>query len=328
MNTQLNTKRILIFLAFAFGIPWAAALVLYLTVGMDDLAKAQGLANNIAISTPWLANVATRLITKEGRERLMLRPNFRRGWRFYLAAWLLPLLALIVGGAAFYLLFPQSFDPNLGELQKNLAGSPFGTDANPWMVWLIQALVQMITIVPMVAVLCFGEEFGWRGYLLPKLVEHFAGASVEDLPHTSGLNTAGARKAALLVGVIHGVWHWPLICMAAKYNPGLTILSLLIYFIFSCSLSVLLSWVTLRSGSMWPAAVVHATLPAYGMLVVSFPLKGPAIPLLGPDADGLIGGIGFTILALILLFSRRAFVGGKQPAVSENLQAKEYSTLV
>jgi hypothetical protein len=68
-------------------------------------------ANYIFISTPALANVATRLITKEGWGHLWLRPNFRRGWRFYLGVWLLPLLAVMVGGAIFYLLFPQSFDP-------------------------------------------------------------------------------------------------------------------------------------------------------------------------------------------------------------------------
>ena len=36
MYTQMNAKRILIFLAFAFGIPWVAALAVFLT---DWLAK-------------------------------------------------------------------------------------------------------------------------------------------------------------------------------------------------------------------------------------------------------------------------------------------------
>ncbi|HSA62526.1 MAG TPA: hypothetical protein VLE03_09830, partial [Nitrospiraceae bacterium] len=63
----MNTRRIVIFLAFAFGIPWIAALGLYLTVGTTDLIMAATVANLIFISTPALANVATRLITREGR---------------------------------------------------------------------------------------------------------------------------------------------------------------------------------------------------------------------------------------------------------------------
>jgi membrane protease YdiL (CAAX protease family) len=313
MDTRLNTKRIVIFVAFAFGIPWTAALVLYLTVGQDDLFKAQSLANTIAVWIPWLANVATRLVTREGRANLMLWPKFRRGWRFYLAAWLLPLLAVVVGGAIFYLLFPQSFDPNLGEWQKLLPGSLFA-GVDPWAALLAQTLILMTSTAPITAVLSFGEEFGWRGYLLPKLVERFAGASAEEPAPAGSLGAAGARKAALLTGLVHGVWHWPLIgmaCMALELTAGLTILTLLVYPVFTCSLSVLQSWVTLRSGSMWPAAVAHGTVnPTSGL--TGYLLKGPAVPLVGPEVTGLLGGLGFTLLALVLLFSRRAFAGGKE----------------
>jgi membrane protease YdiL (CAAX protease family) len=323
MGTYLNTRRILIFLAFAFGIPWAAALVLYLTVGVDDLAKAQGLANSISISIPWLANVATRLITKEGWGHLMLRPNFRRGWRSYLAAWLLPLLAIIVGTATFYLIFPHSLDSNLSEVQKLVEGSPSAAVANPWMTLLAITLTNMIISVPIRAVTSIGEEFGWRAYLLPKLVERFAieraSASAQDPAHAGGLDAAGARKSALLIGVIHGVWHWPLILMSAKFAPGVTFLTPLIYLVFACSLSVLLTWVTLRSDSVWPAALGHGMLCFYSTMAMCT-LKGPAIPLLGPGSSDLIGGMGFTILALVLFFSRRAFVG-EQEARPERLPA-------
>jgi membrane protease YdiL (CAAX protease family) len=324
MDTHLNTKRILIFLAFAFGIPWTAALVLYLTVGAGDLAKAQALANRISIAIPWLANVAARLITKEGWGQLMLRPNFRRGWRSYLAAWLLPLLAVIVGAATFYLLFPHSLDSNLSEVQKLVKGTPSAAVGNPWVILLAITLTNMIISVPIRAVTSVGEEFGWRAYLLPKLVERFAGAehasaSAEGSARADGHDAAGARKAALLVGVIHGVWHWPLILMSAKFTPGVTFLTPLIYLVFTCSLSVLLTWVTLRSDSVWPAALGHGMLCFYSAMAM-YTLKGPAIPLLGPGSSELIGGMGFTILALVLFFSRRAFAG-EQEARPERVPA-------
>jgi membrane protease YdiL (CAAX protease family) len=322
MVTQINTKRILIFLAFAFGIPWAAALAISQTSVMENNpVQAVTLANYIFISTPALANVATRLITREGWGHLWLRPNFRRGWRFYLAVWLLPLLAVIVGGTIFYLLFPQSFDPNLGEVRKLIASSPSAA-ANPWMGMLFITIQVMILAVPINSVLSIGEEFGWRAYLLPKLMERFAGAerasaSAEDPAYGGGLNAAGARKAALLVGVVHGVWHWPLFFLGAVY--GFPYPNLLLYLIFTCSLSVLLSWGTLRSGSVWPASVGHGAVNATAGLA-GYLLKGPANLLLGPLPTGLIGGMGYIILALVLLFNRRAFVEEKE-AVTERAPA-------
>ena len=168
MNVSLNTKRILIFLGFGFGIPWVAALVIALTgVWDNNPLQAVTLANLFFISTPVVANIATRLVTKEGWGYFMLRPNFRRSWRFWLAAWLLPLLAAVVGGVIFYLLFPQSFDPDLGEMRKLTASIPTVAAINPWLIVMSMAIQGVLIAVPISSVDSLGEELGWRGYLLP-----------------------------------------------------------------------------------------------------------------------------------------------------------------
>ena len=197
MVTQRNTKRLLIFLAFAFGIPWIAILVIYLTVRTDDLIKLGTMVGLFIGTIPALANVATRLITREGWKRLWLRPNFRRGWRFYLAAWLLPLLAVIVGGGIFYLLFPQSFDSNLSEVRKTSQASP-SWRPTPGLGMLVAALENMM-IGLVLGVIYFGEEFGWRAYLLPRLIERFTdaqldGAPVDDPAQAAGTQPGRARR--------------------------------------------------------------------------------------------------------------------------------------
>lgn len=303
MITNQNTKRILIFLALAFGIPWAAALVISQSSLMaSNLAQAAALANSFFIFTPWLATIATRLLTSEGWGSLGLWPKLKRGWPFYLAVWLLPLLATLAGGTVFYLLFPQSFDPNLGVVQKLVAGSPSAA-ASPWLIFLSITLSILFISSPINMVVSMGEELGWRAYLLPKLNARFA-----DAEHTSG---AGARKAALLTGLIHGVWHWPLILLTASLVPGVSFLTPLVYLVFTCAMSMLLSWATLRSGSAWPAALGHGAVNATSALP-GFLLFGSAIPLLGPEPTGLIGGIGYTILALVLFFNRSAFAREKE----------------
>ena len=318
MATQLNTKRILIFLAFAFGITWTASLAFSLIVRTDSLDEVSRLGKYLnwffVLPAPALANVATRLITKEGWGRLMLRPNFRRGWRFYLAAWLLPLLAVIVGGAIYYLVFPQSFDPNAGPAREAFASIPSLAAASSWTIMLVSTLSTLIVgpvylLLPSVA-----EEFGWRGYLLPKFVEHFTGAEPAggsaEHPVPAGLYAAGARRAALLMGVIWGVWHWPGLFIEIKYFPEIPVIFPLIYLVSTCSLSVLLSWVTLRSGSVWPASIGHGMINAIVRLSLNV-LNGPPNRLLGPLPSGLIGGMGYLALALVLYFDRRAFAGGK-----------------
>lgn len=317
MNISLTTKRILTFLGFAFGIPWVVALVLALTgVWNNNPLQAVTLANLVFISSPVLANIITRLVTKEGWGHFMLRPNFRRTWRFWLAAWFLPLLAAVVGGVIFYLLSPQSFDPNLGEVRKLTAAIPSVAAINPWLIVATMAIQGVLIAVPINSVVSLGEELGWRGYLLPKLMERFAGA--EQASHS---NLVGARRMALLVGLIHGVWHWPLFFLSTKLDSNSAFPFPLVYLVFTCSMSVLLSWATLRSGSVWPAAIGHGAINATSALA-GYLLKGPATPLLGPAPTGLIGGFGYLLIALVLLFSRTKFttrIPGQDESVSPSL---------
>ena len=297
MDTSLNIKRIVIFLGFAFGIPWAVALAVALSgVWEANPLQAVTLANLVFITSPVVANLATRLVTKEGWGNFMLRPNFRRNWRFWLATWLLPLLAVIVGSAMFYLFFPQSFDPALGEIQKLTAGIPALAGINPWLFMLSTMLQIVVLATPINAVVSLGEELGWRAYLLPRLLAHFSGAE--------SANALAARQAALLVGLIHGVWHWPLFFLSTPFDSGSAFPFPLVYIVFTCSMSVLLSWGALRSGSVWPATIGHGAINGTSALA-GYLLKGPALPLLGPAPTGLIGGMGYLILALVLLFRRQ-----------------------
>jgi membrane protease YdiL (CAAX protease family) len=314
MNTKQNTTRILIFLALSFGIPWTAVLVISRsTMMIDNPVQAGAIANGLFISVPWLANIATRLITREGWGNLWLKPNFRRSWRFYLTVWLMPFLATVVGGLVFYLMFPQSYDSNLDAVRKLAESVPMAHTTNPWVVLLIMTLSLIFLSVPINTLVSMGEEFGWRAYLLQALMIRFARLDHVDDDLTSssstirnsvdGFYSTGARKAALLTGIIHGVWHLPLILLTSNSPMGINILTAVVYLLFTCSLSLLLSWGTLNSGSVWPAAVGHGAVNASSALP-SYLLAGQPITLIGPNPSGLIGGIGYVILALVIFFKK------------------------
>jgi membrane protease YdiL (CAAX protease family) len=321
MDAQLNTRRIVIFLAIAIGVPWTAALVLYLTVGATDLIMAATVANLIFISTPALANVATRLITREGWKRTWLWPRFRRGWPFYLAAILLPYLASFVAGVIFYLVFPGSFDPSLSKVRDLYAAYSVAPQTNPWLAFALITLMASIQWLLVNGLLSIGEEFGWRAYLLPKLMARFTGAEPASgstaNPVSPRVYAAAARKASLLIGLIWGVWHWPLYLIGLRLTPDFPLLYLVVFPLSTCCMSVLLCWVTLRSGSVWPASFGHGLINGTSG-ISDLLLKGQGNLLLGPGPGGAIGMLGYLALALMLLLNRKAFVAEKQ-ASSESL---------
>ena len=298
----MDKKRITIFLGFAFGISWLTALVIYLTGGLQnsptlsiegtEFSLAYLLLATAYMFGPAIANILTRLITREGKADLLLEPKFNHGrWVFWLLAWFLPGVLTILGAAIFFLLFPQYYDSQLGLITQQLAATGSTTTLSPWTIVVLQTL-QAILLAPVLnAISTFGEEFGWRGYLQPKLMP------------------LGARKAVLLTGVIWGVWHWPIILMGYNYGLdyfGAPVLGPLAMVLFTVALAVIFGWLTLKAQSVWPAVIGHAAIngiAAIGILLV----KGNPSSLLGPAPTGVVGGLAMILFAAILLISPKAF---------------------
>jgi len=91
-----------------------------------------------------------------------------------------------------------------------------------------------------------GEELGWRGFLVPTLAR-----------------TMPVGRVGLVSGAIWAAWHVPLIVFA-DYNAGApTWYSVLWFAVMVVSLGVPFAWLRLRSGSVWPAAILHASHNLY-----------------------------------------------------------------
>ena len=91
-----------------------------------------------------------------------------------------------------------------------------------------------------------GEELGWRGFLVPKLSEGWS-----------------FTRTALVSGIIWASWHMPLIILA-DYNGGTpTWYSCTCFAIMVVGISFPFAWIRLRSGSVWPAAILHASHNLY-----------------------------------------------------------------
>jgi membrane protease YdiL (CAAX protease family) len=292
---SINRKRIWIFVAIAYGVSIPLYLVAFLGGRLSGSYPNLRAMRIVLMFAPMIAHIATRLITREGWSNTFLRVDLRHGrWRYYLAAWFLPLAATIVGGAAYYLLFPGHFDPTMTDYRASGVAS-IGSGMEPWAFFMTQVGIAIVVPWTEALLLSFGEEFGWRAYLLPKLM------------------ALGPRKAVLLVGAIWGAWHWPSIYMGFNYGVGYRgapVVGPLLFVLVLILESAFYAWVTLRSGSVWPAALAHGASNAANRLGPIL-FRGEPNPLVGPGTQGIIGSLGYALLALLIILSPQALA---QPA--------------
>lgn len=319
MENRIDTKRLLIYLGFAFGIAWLSALVIYLTGGLANspvlveplgLTLALVLMAGVYMWAPAAANVLTRLITGEGWKNAGLRLNIKRGWPYWLAAWFLPPLLTSLGAAIYFVLFPAHFDANLSTLREMLASTGQGA-IDPWFVVISQVLLGILASPLLNGFFTFGEEFGWRAYMLPKLMP------------------LGSRKAMLVSGIIWGAWHWPVIFMGYEYGleyPGAPVVGPLLFLYIATLFGVFLSWVTLRGGSVWPAVIGHAAINGFAAIGSLFTIGEPN-PLLGPLPVGVIGSLGWAVVAVLLFNRRGALEPAKETAVSMGIAPEQQDEL-
>ncbi|REL35078.1 CPBP family intramembrane glutamic endopeptidase [Thalassotalea euphylliae] len=87
-----------------------------------------------------------------------------------------------------------------------------------------------------------GEEIGWRGYLVPRLLSAYK-------PNT----------VSIFVGLVWAVWHFP-IMITGDYGSNTPLLYQLICFTLAfVGVSFIYTWFRIKSGSLWTAALLHTS---------------------------------------------------------------------
>jgi membrane protease YdiL (CAAX protease family) len=209
-QARRSARGLLVF--FSVLVPLSVAFESMLIITNDDLFVI-GL-----MMTPMLASLAARVALKEGIRDV----SFRLGGRRTVAAILFALLFPFVVGAVSYLPAWAS------GLEKFVAPDP----AN-----LLKSLILGATLG---FILAAGEEIGWRGYMLTRLVH------------------VGAPAPLLVSGLIWGAWHAPIVFTGAMMTGRPAVLTTGIFLVTITSFAYLVGRLRLESGSVWPAVVMHA----------------------------------------------------------------------
>ena len=288
-----DLKRVLIYLSITFALTWGYCfLVLYPIINRESLYGAPSvtaqLMTALCMFFPAIGVLLTRLITKEGFKESWLKPNIKKNIKYYLLVWFGPGILTLLG-AGLYFLLCKGFDPNFGYLKQTLeaAGAPIDTLPVSIGILMLVQCIQGLLLAPVANfVTCFGEEWGWRGYLLPKMSRQFP-----TLP------------TLLITGVIWGLWHAPLTAIGHNYGmgyPGFPFTGIAMMCLFCIVAGIFLSYVTLKTRSCIPAILGHGAINGIGVIGMFFTENG-GNPFVGPAPSGIIGILPFAIVAILML---------------------------
>lgn len=299
-------KRAIIFVAITFVLTWTVEFgVIWPAVasgtgtlsgyGMEGMSVMVYALITGMMFMPSVGVLLTRLITREGMRDAWLKPvRFRETWKWWVVAWLGTIALVVMAAVAYFVAFPGDFDPSMNMVVSTAmqAAEEQGVSLPEGQVRLaLYVQLATLVVVPFVNILpAFGEEWGWRGYLMPKLLERF-----------------NVVPALLIMGVIWGLWHMPLTILGHNYGigyAGYPVLGVVAMCWMCCSLGVFLSYLTLRTGTCIPAAIAHGFFNGSAAVGVLFSASG-GNALVGPAATGVLGVAGFTVAAVLMLVSLR-----------------------
>ncbi len=289
-STRIGLAPILSFIVLACGLAWLVALPLWWG---DGLASPwAGLILSAMMFTPALAVLLVLLvfrpIPKGERLRFLgmwpLRPAKRVVWLSVLGLLAPPVLifvTLLVAAALGWIQLDLVGLSGLAEVTE--ATTPPGTPIPPApLLVALQLLSIPFAAATINAVLAFGEELGWRGFLLPALRRY------------------GTVVALLLSGVVWGLWHAPVILLG--YNFSRPDITGVLFMVAGCvAWGILLGWLRLRSASVWPAVFAHGALNASGAMFALFYLAGTTTDLAFSGPLGVAFWIVGGAVALVLL---------------------------
>lgn len=275
------------FILLACGSAWLVALPLWLDGGLAN--PLAGILIPVMMFTPALAVLIVMLVLRPvprgDRLRFLgiwpLRPAKRVVWMMVLGLFApIVVIAVSVAVAALFGWVRLDLVGFSGFAEQLAASLPAGVPAPPaTAVILAQLLAIPFAAATINALLAFGEELGWRGFLVPALRQY------------------GTWPALLISGGVWGLWHSPLILLG--YNFGVTDITGVLLMTAGCiAWGVLLGWLRLRSASLWPAVFAHGAMNAAGGMILWFYAAGTSVD---PALAGMLGVAGWITCALVVV---------------------------
>lgn len=262
---SFERNKIILFVVIVYLLTYALNLFIYLRGGY---ASQEALAL-VPLQMFIPALVAIVLIFREKGSFRAYGLTFG-GFRYYLLAYLLMLGYHLVHSLI-------SLGLGLGELVSLTEGFSRLAPDFQWPAWQIVLMIFILGPIQNI-IFGFGEEFGWRGYLVNKL-----------LPR-------GLWYTIVASGIIWGLWHAPVILMGHNF-PEHPYFGVVLMTLVMIPLGAVFLWLRLKSGSAVVVGFAHGVLNGTVFLGGAFV---PEASMLLANPVGLIGLPLFSLMAYVL----------------------------
>lgn len=233
-NKSALNRQILVFIALVAAF---SCLPYFLVIHAGHLVVGNGTIVGVLMWCPALAAFATCKIFRIDIATLgwKWRPARYETW-----AYVLPIFYSFPVYLATWIFIDGSFGFSRFAAKMGMA---FGFPHSPNAATLLLAIPSYAFLGAIGSMAhALGEEIGWRGFLLPRLV-----------------GRAGFTTGCLTSGCIWAMWHYPLL-LFADYNSGTPrMYALTCFTVMVIGDAFIFGWFRLKSGSLWPAAMLHAS---------------------------------------------------------------------
>lgn len=270
VSERPRTRRnIAIFTVVVLSVGWIGRLI-------DESAGAaagEGPGLLLWILAPVLTGLILRGLAGDGWRDSGLRPNFRANWRWYLlSAGFYPVVLAVSALIGLW----------TGDVVAIGGGRlPMQGFISAFAIALVPSFMKNI-----------GEEFGWRGYLVPRL-------------DNMGVGRWGMH---VIVGSIWAAWHLPYVSTFWTHTDEGMATLVPRFFLGTIIAAVVFGEIRLRTQSVWPAVLMHTAGSAFGGALLAenvLQMTSPTPDVFTPGVDGW-AIIGLTLLAAVLVLRRQA----------------------
>ena len=277
-----------LFLIIAYGLSWLLAGIFFLAGGTYNSTAGIIMATAYMFSPLIAAIIVQKFFLKEEvASPLGMKFNFNFWWAI---GWLgIPILMFIVLGFSLFhpaikfslemegmfQRFKDTMDPQQLELMRAQV------ENSPGRVILQSLFSGLIAGATINALAGFGEEAGWRGFLQKELIKY------------------GFWPSSLLIGIIWGFWHAPLI-LAGHNFPDNPVAGVFMMTVAGTLLGPIVSYIRIKGKSVFAASVMHGTINATYGFTIMFTVGGNDLTT---GLFGLPGMFTLLILNLIIYFA-------------------------
>ena len=267
MNSAIRRHPTATYILLAFGWTWLIAFAMLFTGLADDVTNPSPLFIISGILSNVSPSLAALLVTrisggKEALKRLMggFKVKSQKGW---------PILTLAIV-------------PAVTALTTVLSHFLF----REYRFAIVAPMIAMGLVWPLFS--SMGEEFGWRGYLLPRLVKRL-----------------GLMKAALLLGIIWEVWHLPMHYMIYRTYGSYMIPAFLTIGFLNLTLNTVIMAIiyAVNKGSIKLMVFYHYTITASSIIIGALFIS-EASPMFSV-MESLVSCTLFFIAAIILYWKNK-----------------------